>query len=56
MRSFMVVVLVALSALAGRTIQAAEAENELLLSQAVDEALKNNPEILTLSAETRKRV
>jgi cobalt-zinc-cadmium efflux system outer membrane protein len=40
-----VVVLVTLSAFAGATVRAGEAENKLLLSQAVEEALKNNPEI-----------
>jgi outer membrane protein, heavy metal efflux system len=40
-----VVVLVTLSALADATVRAGEAENKLFLSQAVEEALKNNPEI-----------
>jgi outer membrane protein, heavy metal efflux system len=39
------VVLVILSVFAGAIVCAGEAENKLLLSQAVEEALKNNPEI-----------
>jgi cobalt-zinc-cadmium efflux system outer membrane protein len=45
MRLSIAVVLVALSVFAGAMARAGEAENKLLLSQAVEEALKNNPEI-----------
>src|SRR5213594_2104275 len=48
MRSSIAVVLVALSVLAGAMARAGEAQNKLLLSQAIDEALKNNPEIHAL--------
>jgi outer membrane protein TolC len=42
------VAVVALGIFAGPTIRAGEAQNELRLSQAIDEALKNNPEIHVL--------
>jgi outer membrane protein, heavy metal efflux system len=42
------VAVVALGIFAGPTIRAGEAENELRLSQAIDEALKNNPAIHVL--------
>jgi outer membrane protein, heavy metal efflux system len=45
MRLSIAVVLVALSVFADATVRAGEVENKLLLSQAIDEALKNNPEI-----------
>jgi cobalt-zinc-cadmium efflux system outer membrane protein len=48
MRSSIAAVLVALSVFAGATVRAGEAENKLLLPQAVEEALKNNPEIHVL--------
>ncbi len=48
MRSSIAVVLVVLSVFAGARVRAGEAENQLLLSQAIDEALKNNPEIHVL--------
>jgi len=38
-------VLFALNVFAGVTLQAAEIENKLILSQTIDEAVKNNPEI-----------
>jgi len=42
------VVIVALGALSAITVHAGEAENKLLLSEAIDEALENNPEIHAL--------
>jgi outer membrane protein, heavy metal efflux system len=45
MRLSTMVVLVILSVFAGAIVCAGEEENKLLLSQAVEEALKNNPEI-----------
>jgi cobalt-zinc-cadmium efflux system outer membrane protein len=51
MRSSIAVVLVALSVFADTTVRAGEAENKLLLSQAIDEALKNNPEIHVLKSK-----
>jgi outer membrane protein, heavy metal efflux system len=45
MRSSIAVLLVALSVFAGAIVHGGDAENKLLLSQAIDEALKNNPEI-----------
>jgi outer membrane protein, heavy metal efflux system len=48
MRSSIAVVLVVLSVFAGARVRAGEAENQLLLSQAIDEALKNNPGIHVL--------
>jgi outer membrane protein, heavy metal efflux system len=48
MRSSIAVVLVVLSVFAGARVRAGEAENELRLSLAIDEALKNNPEIQVL--------
>ena len=49
MRSLVVVVFVALSVFAVPTVYAGDVENKLLLSAAIDEALKNNPEIHALS-------
>jgi cobalt-zinc-cadmium efflux system outer membrane protein len=49
MRSLVVVVFVALSLFAVATVYAGDAENKLLLSAAIDEALKNNPEIHALT-------
>jgi outer membrane protein, heavy metal efflux system len=51
MRLSTAVVLVTLSVFAGATVRASEAENKLLLSQAVEEALKNNPEIHALRSK-----
>lgn len=48
MRSLIVQMFVALSVFAGLTVHAGEAENKLFLSEAIDEALKNNPEIQAL--------
>ena len=45
MKLCVVHVLFALNVFAGVTLQAAEIENKLILSQAIDEAVKNNPEI-----------
>ena len=45
MRLSIAVVLVALSVFAGAMARAGEVKNKLLLSQVIDEALKNNPEI-----------
>ncbi len=48
MRSSIGMLFVALSAFAGVSVHAGEAENKLLLSEIIDEALKNNPEIHAL--------
>jgi outer membrane protein TolC len=48
MRLSIVVVLVTLSVFAGAMARPGEAQNKLLLSQSIDEALKNNPEIHVL--------
>jgi cobalt-zinc-cadmium efflux system outer membrane protein len=45
MKLLMAVIIVAAGIFAGATARGADAENELHLSQAIDEALKNNPEI-----------
>jgi outer membrane protein, heavy metal efflux system len=45
MKPSIAVVLVALSVFARAIVHGGEAENKLLLSQVIDEALKNNPEI-----------
>ena len=45
MKLLIAVVVVAAGIFAGTSVRAADAENELRLSQVVDEALKNNPEI-----------
>jgi cobalt-zinc-cadmium efflux system outer membrane protein len=51
MRSTIAVLLVVLNVFPGAMVRAGEAENKLLLSQAVDEALKNNPEIHALKSK-----
>src|SRR5688572_14417834 len=45
------VAIVALGVFVGSTIRAGETENQLRLAQAIDEALKNNPEIHTLNSK-----
>jgi len=51
MRSPLVLVWVALNCFAGVTVHAGEAENKMPIAQAVDEALKNNPEIHVLRSK-----
>jgi cobalt-zinc-cadmium efflux system outer membrane protein len=50
MRRFLKTLVVAVSILTVTSARAADAENELPLSQAIDEALRNNPEIQTLQS------
>jgi cobalt-zinc-cadmium efflux system outer membrane protein len=50
MRRFLKTLVVAVSILTGTSARAADAENELPLSQAIDEALRNNREIQTLQS------
>jgi outer membrane protein, heavy metal efflux system len=51
MRSSIAVLLVALNVFAGAMARAGEVETKLLLPQAVEEALKNNPEIHALKSK-----
>ena len=48
MKLFISIIIVAAGVFAGARTRGADAENELRLSQAIDEALKNNPEIHVL--------
>ncbi len=48
MKLFLSIIIVGAGIFAGASARGADAENELRLSQAIDEALKNNPEIHVL--------
>ena len=55
MKLLIAIIIVAAALFAGASVRAADAENELRLSQAIDEALKNNPEIHVLQNRLQQR-